>query len=189
MADESHRWISTFLQAQAAEHSAAHNTQLAYGRDLLAFAAFLAPTALSQASRADVETYLLRCAAEGLSQSTRARRLSSIRQLYRFAFEEGWRADNPALQITGPGATRHLPKNLSQDDVLRLLNGRAVPSSPDLVELNEALTEVRHHDGRAWRVELERVQLSGPRAESCGAEPVAAAAWVARDVTPTTPWS
>ncbi len=89
------------------------------------------------------------------------------------------------------GAVRRLTGIDGDDelDVLRLLNGRAVPSSPDLVELNEALTEVRHHDGRAWRVELERVQLSGPRAESCGAEPVAAAAWVARDVTPTTPWS
>ena len=148
MADESHRWISTFLQAQAAEHSAAHNTQLAYGRDLLAFAAFLAPTALSQASRADVETYLLRCAAEGLSQSTRARRLSSIRQLYRFAFEEGWRADNPALQITGPGATRHLPKNLSQDDVLRLLNAaRATGHTARERQRNTLLMELLYATG------------------------------------------
>ena len=122
MTDDPHRWISTFLQAQAAEHNAARNTQLAYGRDLLAFAEFIAPLSLAQVSRADVEAYLLRCAAEGLSQSTRARRLSAIRQLYRFAFEEGWRSDNPALQITGPGATQHLPKNLSQDDVLRLLD-------------------------------------------------------------------
>jgi len=121
MTDDPHRWISTFLQAQAAEHNAARNTQLAYGRDLLAFAEFIAPLSLALVSRADVEAYLLRCAAEGLSQSTRARRLSAIRQLYRFAFEEGWRSDNPALQITGPGATRHLPKNLSQEDVLRLL--------------------------------------------------------------------
>ena len=89
------------------------------------------------------------------------------------------------------GAVRRLTGIDGDDelDVLRLLNGRAVPSSPDLVELNEALTEVRHHDGRAWRVEMERVPLSGPRAESCGAGPVSAAAWVARQVTPSTPWS
>ncbi len=122
MSDDSRRWISTFLQAQAAEHNAARNTQEAYGRDLLAFAEFLAPRDLAQATRADVETYLVHCAAEGLSQSTRARRLSSIRQLYRFAFEEGWRSDNPALQIKGPGASQHLPKSLSKDDVLRLLS-------------------------------------------------------------------
>lgn len=118
---DSQRWISTFLQAHAAEHNAARNTQEAYGRDLLAFAGFLAPRSLSDASREDVEDYLVSCEAEGLSQSTRARRLSAIRQLFRFAHEEGWRSDNPAVQISGPGATRHLPKSLSQDEVARLL--------------------------------------------------------------------
>ncbi len=118
---DSQRWISTFLQAHAAEQGAARNTQMAYGRDLLAFARFLAPRSLAEAARDDVEDYLVRCEAEGLSPSTRARRLSAIRQVYRFAHEEGWRKDNPALQIHGPGASRHLPKTLSQDDVTALL--------------------------------------------------------------------
>ena len=64
------------------------------------------------------------CEAQGLSTATRARRLSSIRQLYRFANEEGWRDDNPAMRITGPGASRHLPQTLSQDDVTRIDGGR-----------------------------------------------------------------
>ena len=122
---ESQRWISTFLQAHAAEQGAARNTLEAYGRDLLAFAAFLGSQTFAQAGRDDVEDYLVRCAAEGLSQSTRARRLSAIRQLYRFAHDEGWRADNPALQIPGPGASRHLPKTLSQDDVTALIAAAA----------------------------------------------------------------
>lgn len=121
MTPDSQRWISTFLEAHAAEHNAARNTQEAYGRDLLAFAGFLAPRALADAARADVEDYLVFCDAEGLSKSTRARRLSAIRQLYRFAHEEGWRSDNPALQIAGPGASRHLPKSLSEAEVTRLL--------------------------------------------------------------------
>ena len=99
-----HLWISTFLAAQAAEHNAARNTQLAYGRDLLAFATGLsARTTFATATRADVEAYLIACAAEGLSQATRARRLSAIRQMYRFAHDEGWRDDNPALRITEIG--------------------------------------------------------------------------------------
>lgn len=121
MTPDSQRWISTFLEAHAAEHNAARNTQEAYGRDLLAFAGFLAPRALADAARADVEDYLVSCDAAGLSKSTRARRLSAIRQLYRFAHEEGWRSDNPALQIAGPGASRHLPKSLSEAEVTRLL--------------------------------------------------------------------
>jgi len=121
---DSQRWISTFLDAQAAEHDAARNTRLAYGRDLIAFADWLAAKGRSFAStdRVDIESYLIACEAEGLAQSTRARRLSAIKQFYRFAHEEGWRDDNPALRITGPGASKHLPQTLSQDEVTRILD-------------------------------------------------------------------
>jgi integrase/recombinase XerD len=117
------RWISTFLQAQAAEQDAARNTQLAYGRDLLAFTEYLADQGLTleTAQRDHVESYLIHCQAEGLAQATRARRLSSIRQLYRFAKEEGWRDDNPAIRISGPGASRHLPQTLSEAEVTQIL--------------------------------------------------------------------
>lgn len=116
-------WISTFLEAQAAELGAATNTQLAYGRDLKDFDAYLARRELDflSASRADIEDYLVFCSDQGLAKSTRARRLSAIKQLYRFAFEEGLRADNPAIQISGPGQEKRLPKILSEDEVDRLL--------------------------------------------------------------------
>ena len=74
-------------------------------------------------------------------------------------------------------------------DVLRLVDGRAVPANDGLVEMTSAVTEVRHRDGRAWRVAVERVALDRPRPESCGKEPVAAAAWVAREVTPVAAWA
>lgn len=117
------RWISTFLDARAAEQGAARNTQLAYGRDLMDFAEFLARREddFLGAERAAVEDYLVFCDAQGLSKATRARRLSAIRQLYRFAHEEGWRGDNPALRLKGPGATRSLPQTLTQDEVSALI--------------------------------------------------------------------
>ena len=117
-------WISTFLEAQAAELGAATNTQLAYGRDLKDFDSFLARRALDFVSvgRKDIEAYLVWCDAQGLAKSTRARRLSAIKQLYRFAFEEGWRSDNPAIQIAGPGQDKRLPKVLSEDEVDQLLD-------------------------------------------------------------------
>ena len=122
MMQDSARWISTFLEAQAAELGAATNTLLAYGRDLKDFAEWLEGRGdFDTASRDDVEAYLIHCDAQGLAKSTRARRLSAIRQLYRFAFEEGWRTDNPAIQITGPGRDPRLPKILSIEEVDRLL--------------------------------------------------------------------
>lgn len=120
----SDRWISTFLDAQAAEANAARNTRLAYGRDLKDFAGWANRRGLSFETlpRAAVEDYLIACEADGLSKATRARRLSAIRQMFRFAHDEGWRADNPALRITGPGASQRLPKTLSHDEVDRLLD-------------------------------------------------------------------
>jgi integrase/recombinase XerD len=117
------RWISAFLDAQAAERAAARNTLLAYGRDLKDFAGWLERhgKGFETASRADVEAYLVACDAEGLAATTRARRLSSIRQLYRFAHEEGLRADNPALQIAGPARPSRLPGSLDEDEVEQLL--------------------------------------------------------------------
>lgn len=117
------RWIQSFVEAQAAELDAATNTQLAYARDLKDFAEWLGRkgSGFAKAERATVEDYLVYCDAQGLAKSTRARRLSAIKQLYRFAFEEGLRTDNPAIQIKGPGRDKSLPKTLSHDEVDRLL--------------------------------------------------------------------
>ncbi|MQY41328.1 tyrosine recombinase [Epibacterium sp. SM1969] len=116
-------WISLFLDAQAAEIGAARNTLLAYGRDLRDVARWLEhrQNSFAEAQREDVESYLISCDAEGLSQATRARRLSAIKQIYRFAFEEGWRSENPVIQIKGPGRSKRLPKTLDIAEVDGLL--------------------------------------------------------------------
>ena len=117
------RWISTMLEAQAAEQGSARNTLLAYGRDLKDFAGWLAHRGadFAKVSQAEIEDYLISCAATGLSKATRARRLSAIRQLYRFAHEEGWRADNPALRLKGPGRDMRLPGSLDHAEVDALI--------------------------------------------------------------------
>ncbi|SFI35788.1 site-specific tyrosine recombinase XerD [Jannaschia pohangensis] len=116
-------WVDLFLEAQAAERGAALNSLMAYRRDLEDFSAHLAARGLSpdRASRADIEGYLIACEAEGLAASTRARRLSAIRGLYRFAHEDGLRTDDPAIRITGPAKPKSLPKTLSQEQVDALL--------------------------------------------------------------------
>ncbi|WP_431299517.1 site-specific tyrosine recombinase XerD [Tabrizicola sp. BL-A-41-H6] len=147
---ESDRWISTFLDAQAADLGAARNTRLAYGRDLLDFTGWLdrQGSSLATADRAKVEAYLVHCDAQGLAKATRARRLSSIRQLYRFAFDEGWRSDNPALRISGPGKVQRLPKTLSADDVTRLLDAAASKGRTPADRLrNRALFELLYATG------------------------------------------
>ncbi|NRB36485.1 MAG: tyrosine-type recombinase/integrase, partial [Rhodobacteraceae bacterium] len=116
-------WISGFLDAMAAEQGAAENTLASYGRDLSVYLEWTRDQALSfaTAQRSDIEAFLIACDTQGLSVATRARRLSAIRQLFRFAFDEGWRDDDPASAIRGPGRARKLPQSLSEEQVDGLL--------------------------------------------------------------------
>lgn len=160
-------WIAAFLDAQAAERGAATNTQLAYARDLADFTDWLAGRAssLSDATKADVENYLVHCDAQGLAKSTRARRLSAIRQLYRFCFEEGFRSDNPAVQISGPGRDKRLPKTLSTEEVDRLLDAAAAHGrNPAERERNICLMQLLYATG--MRVsELVSLPLSSAKGD------------------------
>ncbi|TBN43970.1 site-specific tyrosine recombinase XerD [Paracoccus subflavus] len=121
MAD--HRAISAFLDAKAAESGSARNTVLAYGRDLRDLSDWLDARnlALADLTRERIEDYLTHSDARGLSRATRARRLSAIRQFTRFALEEGWRNDDPAIRIAGPGRAQRLPKVLDKDEIEALL--------------------------------------------------------------------
>lgn len=143
-------WISPFLEVQAAELGAAENTLLAYGRDLLDYESWLLGKGhdAESASRRDIEAYLVNCDAQGLAQATRARRLSAIKQLYRFAFEEGYRTDNPAIEIKGPGRAKRLPKTLSHDEVdALLLAARAHGRKPEDHQRNACLMELLYATG------------------------------------------
>ena len=115
--------LSAFLEAMSAEAGAARNTLLAYGRDLSDFAQWLGARGLGfeSAAQGDIEAYLMACDAQGLARATRARRLSAIRQLFRFAYDDGWRVDNPSLRLAGPGRGKALPRTLSLPEVEALL--------------------------------------------------------------------
>ena len=117
------RRCEAFLDMLAAERGAAANTIAAYRRDLEHFAEFLAAreTALEQTAPADLVAYLRAASAEGLAPASRARRLSALRQLYKFLSSEGFVADDPAAGLAGPRGRRALPKTLSVAEVDRLI--------------------------------------------------------------------
>ncbi len=198
--------ISAFLEAQSAEAGAARNTLLAYGRDLRDAAAWCARagTSLKAVTTEGVEAYLARCEAEGLARATRARRLAAIRQFTRFALSEGWRADDPAIRIAGPGRAQRLPQTLSQSEVEALL--AAAPRTgrgPDETLRNAALMELLYATGMrvselvalpvaAARGEPEVLLIRGKGGKErlvplTGPAQAAVAAWLAhRDAAPAT---
>jgi len=115
--------VDAFLEMLAAERGAAANTLEAYRRDLEDFSGFLADrqSTIAGTRPADVAAYLKSLTEHGLAASSRARRLSALRQLFKFLLAEGRIAEDPAIGITGPRIGQPLPKTLSVAEVDRLI--------------------------------------------------------------------
>ena len=109
--------------SKIAERGAAQNTLQAYRRDLTDFSAYIARQGLGlrQVMSGTVKTYLAAAAAQGLSPSSRARRLSALRQLFKFLLAEDVIAEDPAARLEAPRQDRALPKTLSVAEVARLI--------------------------------------------------------------------
>ncbi|MFO1241868.1 MAG: tyrosine recombinase [Rickettsiales bacterium] len=123
MASDAHL-IEEFLTMLAAERQAAANTIAAYRRDLEAISAFLhkKKTTLAGASADHITAWLNHLSGkEHVSERTAARKLSAVRQLYKFMVDEDFRKDNPTGDTEGPRLGRYLPEVLSHEDVDRLL--------------------------------------------------------------------
>ena len=146
--------LESFLEMMSAERGAAQNTLLSYERDLSDLMLFLAGrgTGLADAASADLSAYLGHLAAQGFAASSQARRLSAIRQFYRFLYTDNIRGDDPTGVLDAPKKTRSLPKTMSVEAVDRLL-GRAAaeaeaPSEDPLPALRlRALVELLYASG------------------------------------------
>lgn len=129
VADQS-RHVEAFLEMMAVERGASKHTLAAYGRDLADVAAVLGKKGadLDAAAASDLTFYLAALAKEGASSRTAARRLSCLRQFYKFLFAEGVRTDDPSAGLDSPRQGRSLPKYLSEAEVeVMLMAARALP--------------------------------------------------------------
>jgi integrase/recombinase XerD len=115
--------LALFLDMLTAERGAAAHTVAAYTRDLADFLAFLAAKKKNAKSAAPdhVRAYLAGLSRKGLAPTSRARKLSAIRQFFRFLLGEGLRADDPCSAVDSPKLGRPLPKILSLAEVETLL--------------------------------------------------------------------
>lgn len=108
-----------FLDMMAAERGAAPNTQAAYARDIADFERHLATfaRALTEATPADVVGFLHVLSQGGQAATSRARKLSTLRQLYKFLLYEELIDEDPTHGIAGPKQQRAIPRILSVAEV------------------------------------------------------------------------
>ncbi|MXN52958.1 site-specific tyrosine recombinase XerD [Shinella sp. AETb1-6] len=123
MRDLSALQVESFLEMMSAERGAATNTLQSYERDLEDVKSFLNARGvrLTDAAPDDLRAYLGHLAKQGFAASSQARRLSALRQFFKFLYGEGLRGDDPTAILDAPKKARSLPKTLSVDDVTRLI--------------------------------------------------------------------
>jgi integrase/recombinase XerD len=163
--------IELFLDMLAAERGAGTNTLSAYGHDLADFSTHLASRKRTPATATtdDVRGYLGRLARRGFAATSVARRLSAIRQLYRFLYAEGYRSDDPAAILEGPKRGRTVPKVLSIAEVDRLLATARTAVAEATLSRSDRLRAVR------LNCLIEVVYATGLRVSELVSLPAAAA--------------
>lgn len=116
--------IALFLDMLASERGASDHTLAAYRHDLDLFRAFVAGQNLTfvDVTPHHIRAFMRQLAEQGLATASQARRLSSVRQLYKFLEAEGVIDDSPASSLPSPKSKRRLPKTMSIDEVDQLLN-------------------------------------------------------------------
>ncbi len=142
-----HPSVDSFLDMLTTERGAALNTRQAYWRDLADASLFLRNTRNSDIDRAttdDLKAYLQdlseKIHTKGSNKSkiavrTVARRLSALRQFYRYMVSEEQREDDPTSTIESPKQGRTLPKTLSEAEVTQLIKTAGMSGTPESVRL------------------------------------------------------
>ena len=126
--------IEAFLEMLSAERGARANTLEAYQRDLDDAREHLKGS-LSHADAARIEAYVAGLASRGLSLATARRRISALKQFFRFLLQENIRGDDPTSRLDPPKRARSLPKTLSPEEVARLIEAAESPRDRALLEL------------------------------------------------------
>ncbi|CAI3936236.1 MULTISPECIES: site-specific tyrosine recombinase XerD [Commensalibacter] len=118
-------YLESFLEMLTAERGASKNTLQAYQADLYDFGSYLFQNhkeELESASKENIQAYFEWMGKEGKSARTAARRLSCLRQFYRFLVKEGNRQDDPSYLLQNPYLPQTLPKYLTELEVGLLLD-------------------------------------------------------------------
>lgn len=140
--------IAAFMETITAERGATANTIAAYTRDLENCGEFLdsGRRTFENAQVSDLRAYLAFLAENGMSVKTQARRLSALREFYKYLYTEKIRTDNPTDVLDSPKTGRSLPKYLSEEEINRLFD--AIPAmSPKKALRMKALLEILYASG------------------------------------------
>lgn len=157
--------MQLFLEYLTVELGLSANTRQAYERDLRLFCKMLGfknSDALVNVSREQITGYMTQLKEKGLAAATIARKLAAIKAFYRFMTAEGYMDANPAEVVEAGTKGIKLPRVLSEDEVVRLLNQPDITTAEGFRD--RTMLEVLYATGmrvsELINLTLERVDLN-----------------------------
>lgn len=157
--------MQLFLEYLTVELGLSANTRQAYERDLRLFCktlGFKNSDALVNVSREQITGYMTQLKEKGLAAATIARKLAAIKAFYRFMTAEGYMNANPAEVVEAGTKGIKLPRVLSEDEVVRLLNQPDITTAEGFRD--RTMLEVLYATGmrvsELINLTLERVDLN-----------------------------
>lgn len=157
--------MQLFLEYLTVELGLSANTRQAYERDLRLFCktlGFKNSYALVNVNREQITGYMTQLKEKGLAAATIARKLAAIKAFYRFMTAEGYMDANPAEVVEAGTKGIKLPRVLSEDEVVRLLNQPEITTAEGFRD--RTMLEVLYATGmrvsELINLTLERVDLN-----------------------------
>ena len=117
------QYIENFIEMMAVERASSRNTQYAYSKDLQYFRKYLEGRKINfmRVDQEIIREYLKYINKNGIKNNTSARKLSSLRQFYKFLFQENILTHNPMNGIESPKISKNLPKIISVNFIMQLI--------------------------------------------------------------------
>jgi len=121
------------------------HTISAYRSDLIRFSSELSGKKLDSVTTANIRSFLISLKGQGMSASSVARSLSSIKSFFKYLCQDKQLKNNPAIILETPKHWRKLPDVLTHEDVDKLLKGPDLNSKLGLRD--KAMLEILYASG------------------------------------------
>lgn len=143
--------IRLFLEHLRIDKGSSPHTIAAYERDLRQFDAHLNQKVwLTSVGEADIEAFLKELRAREQKSTSIARKVSALKQFYKFLVKEGLLKENPTLFIEAPVQATKLPKTLQAEDIealLQVVDRGSHTQSPALARRDRAMLYLLYATG------------------------------------------
>lgn len=122
MNKQSKQYLDDFRSYLIVEKNFSKHTAKAYYSDILGYLLWLSDENCTEVKFAKVREYLHFIQKFDYKKTTIARKIASIRTFYKYLYREKLMESNPAVNLNAPKRPKPLPKFLSSDEIMKIIN-------------------------------------------------------------------